>query len=353
LEQKMRAVQLFAPGDVRCVEVDVPHIKKGDDVIIKVKACGVCGSDIPRVMVKGAYKYPITIGHEFAGQVVEVGSDAKKVKLGDRVSVMPLVPCGKCDYCKIGEAVMCDNYDYYGSRMDGAMAEYISVCADNILFLPDGVDYESGCMTDPMSVALHSVRKCGITPGETTLVFGMGAIGYLTVQWMKAVGAGKVIAVDIYDDKLKLAKMLGADYVINGRTEDVEKKVMEYTGGEGVAAAVELAGSKYTQEQALRVVRKMGKVVYTGISYDDLLIPSKTLAKILRGELHIMGSWNSSISPLPVNEWVSSLQFMKKGIIQTEPLISHRYRLEDCQTAFNMMYNKTEVFTKVIFKPED
>ena len=350
--QKMRAVQLFAPGDVRCVEVDVPQIEKKNDVIIKVKSCGVCGSDIPRVMSKGAYRYPITIGHEFAGQVVEVGPEVRNLQPGERVTIMPLIPCGKCNYCRIGEAVVCDNYDYYGSRIDGAMAEYIRVCSDNIIKLPNGVDYESGSMTDPISVALHAVRKASILPGQTAIVLGLGAIGLLSVQWLKSLGA-KVVAVDIFDDKLKLAEILGADYSINGKTQDVVKTVMEITGGIGVDASIELAGSKFTQVQAIQSVRKMGRVVFCGISYDDLLIPNSALAKILRGELTILGSWNSSIAPLPINEWESSLMFLKSGKIKTDPLVTHRFRLEDCQKAFNMMYNKTEVFTKVLFKPED
>jgi L-iditol 2-dehydrogenase len=353
MSKKMRAVQLFAPGDVRCVEVDVPQIKKSNDVIIKVKSCGVCGSDIPRVMVKGAYHYPITIGHEFAGQVTEVGPEVKNVGPGDRVTIMPLIPCGKCNYCRIGEAVLCDDYEYYGSRIDGAMAEYISVCADNILKLPAGVDYESGCMTDPVSVALHATRKLDIQAGQSAIVFGLGAIGYLSVQWYKALGCDQVFAVDIFDDKLELAKLLGADYCINGKKQDVVQTVLDLTGGVGVDAAIELAGSKFTQVQAIQAVRKMGTVVFCGISYDDLVLPNKALQKILRGELKIEGSWNSSIAPLPINEWESALKFMKNGKIKTTPLISHRVRLEDCQNAFNMMYNKTEVFTKVLFKPED
>ncbi len=351
--KKMRAVQLFAPGDVRCMEVDVPQIKKKNDVIVKVKSCGVCGSDIPRVMSKGAYRYPITIGHEFAGQVAEIGSEVRKVKLGDRVTVMPLIPCDKCEFCRIGEAIVCDNYDYYGSRIDGAMAEYISVCADNIIKLPDGVDYETGSMTDPVSVALHAVRKAEILPGQSAVVFGLGAIGYLTVQWLKAVGCSKVYAVDIFEDKFKLAELLGADNCINGKRQDVVKTILELTGGVGVDAAIELAGSKFTQIQAIQSVRKMGAVVFCGISYDDLTIPNAALAKILRGELTIKGSWNSSIAPLPINEWESSLIFIKNGKIKADPLVTHRVRLEDCQKAFEMMYNKTEVFTKVLFKPED
>lgn len=352
MSSTMRAVQLFAPGDVRCQSVGVPVIKNRKDVIIKVKACGVCGSDIPRVMVKGAYRYPIIIGHEFAGDVFQVGEGAADFKPGDKVTVMPLVNCKKCDYCKVGNAVVCDDYDYYGSRIDGAMAEYIVVSEENVLRVPDNVSYHEAAMTDPVSVALHAVRKTNIEAGQTMVVFGLGAIGFIAVQWLKNLGCHKVIAVDIIDEKLKLAKELGADLCINGREGNAVKAIMDYTGGRGADAAIELAGSRFTQVQAVDSVRKMGTVVFCGISYDDLVLPNKTLSKILRGELSIKGSWNSSIAPLPINEWKSALMFMESGKIKLKDLITHVVSLEDCQNVFNMMYNRTEIFTKVIFEPE-
>lgn len=351
MKSTMRAVTLVSPGHLECVNTEIPIIQNSHDVLIKVHACGVCGSDIARVMVKGAHKMPIIIGHEFAGEVVEVGSDVKSTHVSDRVTIMPLVPCGRCDYCRIGEYTLCDDYDYYGSRIPGAMAEYILVNERNVLKLPENVDYEMGAMTDPVSVALHAVRKAGVEAGQSAVVFGLGAIGFVTVQWLKNLGCTKVIAVDIFDEKLELAKTLGADLVINGKTTDVVKAIQNYTGGKGVDIAIELAGSKLTQPQAVLAVSKMGKVVYCGISYDDLLLPNQALNAILRGELAILGSWNSSIAPLPINEWESALKFMNSGKIQVKPLISHRVRLEDCQSVFEMMFYKKEVFTKVMFEP--
>jgi L-iditol 2-dehydrogenase len=353
MSKKMRAVRLFSPGDVRCVEVDIPQIEKDDDVIIKVKACGVCGSDIPRVMVKGAYRYPITIGHEFAGEVVSIGPKVSNVVPGDRVTVMPLIPCGECAYCKVGEYYMCDNYEYYGSRVDGAMAEYIRVTSKNCLKLPMGVDYEMGATTDPVSVALHAVNKLNVEAGQSAVVLGLGAIGYFCAQWLKAIGCSKVFVVDIIDEKLKLAERMGIDYCINGKKQDVVSSIKEINGGRGVDVAVEVAGSPITQIQALQVVRKAGKVVLCGISYDELVIPNPVLSKILRGELQIFGAWNSSIAPLPINEWESALMFMKNGKLKVNLLITHRYRLEECQKAFNMMHNREEMFIKVLFKPEE
>jgi L-iditol 2-dehydrogenase len=181
----------------------------------------------------------------------------------------------------------------------------------------------------------------------------MGPIGFLALQWLKIIGAGKVYVVDIFDEKLKQAESFGADYVINGKKQNVANLIKEQTNGEGVDAAIELAGNKVTQIQAIQVVRKMGTVVYCGISYDDLIIPNSELSKILRGELTLHGAWNSSISPFPINEWKNSLSLMDSGKIKTASLISHRFKLEECKRCFDMMYHKKELFNKVMFKLED
>jgi L-iditol 2-dehydrogenase len=348
---KMRAVQLFAPGDLRCVEAEKPVIKNSEDIIIKVKACGVCGSDLMRVMVKGAYRHPITIGHEFSGTVDAIGPGETGLKIGDRVTVVPLIACGQCDYCKIGQYVLCDDYSYYGSRINGAMAEYVKVNASNIIKIPSNIDFESGAMTDPVAVALHTVRKTKIEPGQNAAVFGLGAIGLLAIQWLKYSGCSEIYAIDIFNEKLKLAERLGADVSINANNENVVEVINKKTDRKGLDIAIELSGSKVAQIQAIDSVRKLGRVIFCGISYDDLVIPNSTLSKILRGEIEIIGSWNSLSSPLPVNEWHSSLKFMNSGKIKCNPVISHRFGLEECMKAFDMMFNKKEVFNKVMFKP--
>lgn len=178
------------------------------------------------------------------------------------------------------------------------------------------------------------------------------AIGFICVQWLRALGCTKVIAVDVADDKLALAKRLGATAGVNGMKTDAVAAIKELTGGEGVDIAIEFAGNKITHVQAVASCKKNGEVVYGGITYDDVTYPNKVIQAILRGELTIHGSWNSSINPLPINEWKSGLEFMSTGQMNVNPLITHRVRLEDCKEVFEMMYNRTEVFTKVLFKPE-
>ncbi len=351
MEPTMRAVRLFAPGDVRCVETAVPKLELPDDVLVKVKACGVCGSDIPRVMVKGAYRHPITIGHEFAGEVAAACEAASGLRVGDRVTVMPLIPCGTCNYCRMGDFALCENYDYYGSRSEGAMAEYVKVKAANVLPLPENLDYESAAMTDPCSVALHGVRKLRINPGQSAAVVGLGAIGFFALQWLRALGCGEIFAVDVFPEKLALATKLGADRAIDGRSRDAADAIRELTGGSGVDFVVELAGSKATQLLAIRMAKKRGQVVLCGISYEDLTIPQLDLNRILRNELTILGSWNSSIAPLPINEWEVALRAMSSGLIRAESLVTHRFALEQCGEAFAMLHKRSEPFTKVLFIP--
>ena len=172
------------------------------------------------------------------------------------------------------------------------------------------------------------------------------------MQWTKIFGAKKVVVFDISNERLELAKRLGATAGVNGMKTDAVAAIKELTGGEGVDIAIEFAGNKITHVQAVASCKKNGEVVYGGITYDDVTYPNKVIQAILRGELTIHGSWNSSINPLPINEWKSGLEFMSTGQMNVNPLITHRVRLEDCKEVFEMMYNRTEVFTKVLFKPE-
>ena len=347
----MRAVRLFSPGDVRCVQTPVPRISAPDDVLIRVRSCGVCGSDVPRVMVKGAYRHPITIGHEFAGEVVEVGAAVTGVHPGDRVTVMPLTPCGTCPSCRVGNYTLCTDYDYYGSRSDGAMAELVTVKAANVLAVPGPVDFESASMTDPASVALHAVRRHHLLPGQTAAVLGTGPIGLFAVQWLRLAGCRSIIAVDLFDEKLALARELGAEHCINARLETVPDAIRDRTGGQGADFVVELAGSSVTQLQAVQSAARRATVVFCGLSYDDLTLPAQDLNRILRFELTIFGSWNSSIAPLPINEWKTSLEYMSRGFLTTKSLITHRFRLEECGPCFDMLSRREKPFTKVLFIP--
>jgi L-iditol 2-dehydrogenase len=351
MSDTMKAVNLHAPGDIRVEQVAVPEPGEGE-ALIKVKAVGVCGSDLSRLMETGTYSFPTIPGHEFGGEVVGLGSGVGGVPEGARVTVIPLIPCMDCEYCLIGEYTLCRNYDYLGSRCDGAYAEYVKAPARNLLVLPDVVDFEMAAMTDPISVALHAVKKLGIQPGDRVAVFGVGPIGFFSVQWAKALGAGDVIGIDILPDKLKAAQGAGADVCINGKETDAVERIKELTDGKGVERSIEFAGSPITQEQCIRATAALGSTVWGGISHRELHLTEKAVDDILRKELVIAGSWNSSFAPF-AGDWENALEFMGRGKIIKGDVITHRLSLDELPEAFRMMLERKEYFNKVMFFPEE
>ena len=350
MAKMMKAANLYAPADVRVEEVPVPVPGEGE-VLIKVKAVGVCGSDVSRLMETGTYSFPTIPGHEFGGEVVGRGPGVVDVPEGARVTVVPLIPCMSCEYCLIGEYTLCRKYDYLGSRCDGAYAEYVKAPVKNLLLLPDGVDFEMAAMTDPISVALHAVKKLGIQPGDRVAVFGVGPIGFFSVQWAKALGASDVIAVDIFSEKLKAAQDVGADVCINGRETDAVAAIEELTDGKGVERSLEFAGSPVTQEQCIRATAALGSTVWGGISHQPLTLSKKAVDDILRKELVIAGSWNSSFAPF-ASDWENSLTFMGREEIVKGDVITHRLSLQELPDAFKMMLERKKYFNKVMFFPE-
>jgi len=345
----VKAAVLHAIGDLRYEDVPVPEISAGE-VLVKVKAAGVCGSDIPRVMKKGTYSFPLIPGHEFAGEVAKIGDGTKtSFKAGDRVAIFPLIPCGECAYCRIGEYAQCDDYDYLGSRRDGGFAEYAAVPADNLISVPDNVDFDCAAMTEPASVALHALRRTGVDAGDNVAILGAGPIGIILAQWARICGAGRVFLTDIADDKLDVAKEYGFTDRINSAREDAVRRVIEETDGRGADICIEAAGTPITFEQSLRMTRKLGKVILMGNVSGDVVIPERTASAILRGQLTIYGTWNSSFTAVPKNEWRTSLQFMSSGALNLKPLITHRLSLDRAREAFDMMYNRREFFDKVMF----
>ena len=345
----MKAAVLHAVGDLRYEDVPVPKVAAGE-VLVKVRAAGVCGSDIPRVMTKGMYSFPLVPGHEFAGEVAQVGGDVSaSFDLGDRVAVFPLIPCGKCAYCEIGEYAQCDDYDYLGSRRDGGFAEYVAAPADNLVPVPDNVDFDCAAMTEPASVALHALRRTGVDTGDSVAILGAGPIGIILAQWARICGAGRVFLTDIVDEKLDVAREYGFENCINAAREDAVQRIVEETDGRGADICIEAAGTAVTFEQSLRIARKLGKVILMGNVSGDVVIPERTASAILRGQLTIYGTWNSSFTAVPKNEWRTALQFMSSGALNLKPLITHKFKLDQVNHAFDMMYNGREFFNKVMF----
>lgn len=345
---KMKALVAYGPKDLRLEQIDIPQYQE-DEVLIQVKACGICGSDVPRAVQGAVHNYPMVFGHEFSGCVVAVGSQVDHVKKGDRVTAAPLLPCGTCNFCQIGRPAMCQHYDFIGSRRQGAFAEYVAIKAVNIIKLSDDVDYLAGAMIEPITIALHGVRRVNFDVGATVAVFGAGTIGLLTLQCLRAIGAGKIYVIDVVDAKLALAKQLGADEVINGMTCDPVHYMIEH----GQPSAVfETAGTPITQRQSVEVVEKLGKVSFIGTATKDFILPPHSFEKILRGELAITGSWMSYSAPYPGYEWPAAALLLAQKKIETDCLITHKFKLEDGITAFNTMVDRSSNAIKVMFVME-
>ena len=227
----MNALVLHAVGDLRYEQVPRP-IPHDGETLVRVVAVGVCASDVPRVFEHGTYRFPLIPGHEIAGVVEEVRGTGPHHP-GERVTVKPLVPCGKCAYCEIGSFGQCAAYDYVGSRSDGGFAEFVRVPQANLVALPDEVDLLDAALCEPAAVALHAVRQGGIEPGDIVAILGTGPIGMIIAQWARVWGAGRVLLVDIDARKLQVARELGLGETFNAREGDPVVWAKEVAAGHG------------------------------------------------------------------------------------------------------------------------
>ncbi len=345
----MKALVIEADKVLTYKDIPVPALEP-DEVLVEVKACGICGSDIPRVLHGGTHFYPITVGHEFSGRIANVGSNVADVEVGERVTVAPLVPCQNCEECEQGHPAMCGHYSFIGSRRQGAMAEYVAVPARNIVRIADNVTYEQAACIEPITVALHGIERAGaIVSGKSAIVYGCGTIGMLTMECLKAKGLERVYAIDIDDNKLAMAKKLGAYEAINSKNVDV----VSYFAEHGlVDYAFETAGVPFLQAQILELVKKKGAVVYIGTAHGDVTFSAKTFEKILRGELFITGSWQSFTAPFPGSEWVAAAQLLESGKVKVDELITHKFPLSDGMKAFATLTDKTSGAIKVMYTME-
>ncbi|MGP4106008.1 galactitol-1-phosphate 5-dehydrogenase [Virgibacillus sp. L01] len=348
----MRSLNLYDEQDIRFEESEEPVIEQADDVIIKVKAVGICGSDISRYKKLGPYVEGMTFGHEFSGVVTDVGTGVKNVKPGDRVSGCPAFYCGECESCQKGEPSRCEKLHVIGAHVPGAYAEFVSLPEENIVPIPDNVDYDTAALIEPSSVVAHGFYRTSIQPGAEVAIMGCGSIGLLAVQWAKIFGAKKVYAIDIDDTKLEVAKEVGADVLINSLEKPAHEQIEAHTNGKGVDLAVESAGSPITSAQVFALPKKGGEVVFMGIPYADINIERFYFERIVRNELNVLGSWNALSSPFPGKEWSSSVHYMSTGQLDVKPMISHRLNLREGPETFDNLINRKGSYVKVLFYPE-
>jgi L-iditol 2-dehydrogenase len=339
----MNACVLHAVGDLRFEQVSMPQRKPGE-VLLKIRASGICGSDLPRVFERGTYHFPTIPGHEFAGEIAEA-DDPDLV--GRRAAVFPLLPCMRCEACRAEEYAQCAHYNYFGSRCDGGFAEYLCVPEWNLVCVPDGVGFEEAAMTEPAAVARHAVLTGGVKPGDAVAIFGAGPIGMMLAQWARSFGASQVMLSDIDPYKVEFAGKMGFE-AMNSRKNDAVEFIRQATGGRGADVCIEGAGASQAWEQCLGAAAAFGRVVLMGNPSGDMKLTQKGYWEILRKQLTLKGTWNSSYGSRS-NDWKAALEAMSEGILNLKPLVSHRFPLSQCQEAFDVMRRRDGWVSKVLF----
>ncbi|MFI3207152.1 MAG: galactitol-1-phosphate 5-dehydrogenase [Clostridia bacterium] len=336
----MKAAVLYGNEDVRYDDFETPVTKPGT-VKVKIKASGICGSDIPRVLHNGAHFYPVVLGHEFSGDIVEIGEGVEDFEIGDTVSGAPLLPCMKCKDCQQGNYSLCKNYSFIGSREQGSFAEYVVLPAINAVKYDKSIPYEQAAMFEPSTVALHGIKCADYKAGGDVAILGGGTIGLFTMQWAKIFGSKTVTVFDISDERLALAKKLGADYTVNTLTEKPETGKYNYV--------FETAGQVPTMHMAFEVAANKASVCFIGTPHVDMTFTPKMWENMNRKEFKLTGSWMSYSAPFPGDEWQLTAHYFATGQLKfDQSLIFAKYPMSQAQEAFMLYKNPSQVKGKVM-----
>lgn len=340
----MKAASLFGVGDLRIVEKNVPEISE-DEVLIQVGACGICGTDIH--FFKGEWKVntPLVLGHEFSGIVVQTGSRVTTVRSGDRVVAEPNIVCGKCKYCRMSERnFFCENLQAIGVTVDGAFAEYVKAPERNVYRIPSWITLEEAALIEPLACIIRGLDNVKIPVASSVAVVGTGPIGLLMIQMVKHYGAAKIIALDVVEERLRLAEELGATRVINPGKEDPEKAVFEETGGIGADVSIECVGSSSAIDEAFKIARRGGRLLIFGVAPEHDVWQVKPF-EIYDKELSIFASYRSPYA------FQRAVNIASSGRLKLKPIISHIHRLDETAEVFNGLANRRKQAIKVLIKP--
>lgn len=345
----MKAWVLHTINNIKYEETDTPILCE-HEVLLEVKAAGICGSDIPRIYKDGAHNMPLIPGHEFSGQVVQVGDLVDKKWLYKRVGVFPLLPCRKCIACQKEQYEMCRNYSYLGSRRNGGFAEYVAAPAENLIELPENVSYEAAAMLEPMAVAAHAMQRVSIMQNDKVAVCGLGTVGMLLVMLLLERGFTDVIAIGNKDLQKKMLLKLGLSEhnYCDCRYQDVKNWMYLHTNGLGADIFFECVGKNETFSQAINFTAIGGSVCLVGNPYTNMELERQIYGKILRNQLTVTGTWNSTFTAKAEDDWYYVLKRLEKERIMPEQFISHRIPFEKLNCGLAMMNDKTEDYIKVM-----
>lgn len=343
----MKAMLLSEYKQLDVVELDEPEIGP-QDLLIQVKACGICGSDIHGYDGSTGRRIPpLVMGHEAAGVVSQVGAEVKDFQVGDPVTFDSTVSCGVCFNCRKGHINLCDNRMVLGVSCDeyrryGAFAEFVSVPQHICYRLPPNLPFEHAAMIEAVSVAVHAANRAPLILGDTAIVVGSGMIGLLVVQAIRLAGAAQVIAIDLDQGRLDLAKELGADVGLKADEVDVAAEVKKLTGGRGADVAVEVVGATRTIQTAIDATRKGGSITLVGNLSPRVEMP---LQAIVSRELSVYGSCASN------GEYPACIDLLERGLIKVDPLITAKISLDQGPEWFQRLYAGEPGAMKVIVEP--
>jgi L-iditol 2-dehydrogenase len=339
MAERMMAAIFEGEGKLTLKDVPVPQITRPDQVKLKVEAVGICGTDVHIVAVPPGYNAtPGTIlGHEYVGKVVEAGDAVTNVKVGDRVVVNPNDYCGTCTYCQIHLPNLCENIGAIGIDVDGAFAEYNVVASKLTLIMDDSVPVEHGAFAEMLADVVNGTNKVCLQPGETVVVIGAGPIGQLYAQMFKAAGAGKVIIADLSKYRLNYSRKMGFDLVVDPSKEDIEEFVLDNTGI-GADVVVDAAGSSVAD--AIKVVRKGGKVVLFGVNTQSTA--SFPQSQLTFKEMTVYGAWLANAT------FPAAVKVLEARLLDLDGLISHKMPLKNLHKGIDMLA-KREAMKIVVY----
>jgi L-iditol 2-dehydrogenase len=343
----MKALLLSEYSHLEIADLPQPEIGAGE-VLVKVAACGICGSDVHGYDGSSGRRIPpLVMGHEAAGTIAAVGKNVSDYKAGDRVTFDSTVYCGECEFCMRGEANLCDNREVIGVscgdyRRHGAFADYVVVPARILYHLPEDFDFSQAAMLEAVSVALHAVRVSEMRPGQSVLVLGAGMIGLLTLQAARAVGCGRLFIADVDATRLELAKKLGADETLHCSGGELVNRVLKLTGGQGVDVSYEAVGRNETVKAAIEATRKGGTVTLVGNIQPEVTIP---LQKVVSRQLRLQGSCASA------GEYPQAIEMIADGRIKVKPLITAVATLEEGPRWFERLHAGEPNLMKVVLTP--
>jgi len=332
----MKAGIVYGPRNIKVEEVEKPVPGPGE-VLVEVKAAGICGSDLHyhRSDIGVSATGTIMSGHELSGRIAAVGEGVKKRKVGERIGVEPLLGCGECEFCAVGQYQLCKKLTHPG----GGFREYTTISEEKAFPIPDNVSYDEAAVIDCLAVGVHAVQKADVTITDTVAVIGDAATGVSTVEVARAAGARKVALIGHHEKNIEIGKRVGADIGINSKDADEVEAMMEFTDGEGCDVVVEtVGGTTNTLERAAQIVKPGGRIVVLGIFKKPMALD---FGSLVRREVDIISSfsystWNGVI------EFEITLDMLARGVLDGESLITHRFPIEKLSDAFDAALNKGE-----------